>query len=205
MKALLRPGDRVVRARPGRRRPPPASQSLPPSNPRPRPSTLPHSFSPSNRPPSPSSPPPYQVCCYPAYQSLYELALSTGCSLDFWEPDWDGASGAARFDVGRLEALLGTGDGSGGGGGGKAGPVRLVVVNFPHNPTGATLPAAEQARLVAACAAAGAYLFSDEMYWMSGERQVTGWRGAAGHGLTPLATSVRPATALAEPRSDRGP
>lgn len=39
-----------------------------------------------------------------------------------------------------------------------------MVVNFPHNPTGATLTPGEWQRLVAACRTHGAYLFSDEMY-----------------------------------------
>ncbi|KAI8475795.1 MAG: aminotransferase, classes I and II [Monoraphidium minutum] len=95
------------------------------------------------------------VCAYPAYQSLYELALSAGCALDYWEPSWDAASGKLRFDVARLEELVTKG----------GPPPRLVVVNFPHNPSGATLAAADAARVVAAAAAAGAYLFSDEMYW----------------------------------------
>lgn len=101
------------------------------------------------------------VCVFPAYQSLYELALSLKCTLDLWEPSWDEAAGKLRFDVGALEALV-PGDAAKG-----RPPARLVVVNFPHNPTGATVGRAEQARVVAACEAAGAHLFSDEMYWQS--------------------------------------
>jgi hypothetical protein len=45
---------------------------------------------------------------------------------------------------------------------------KLVVVNFPHNPTGATLsPEAYQA-LIARCREVGAWLFSDEMYKFTG-------------------------------------
>lgn len=76
--------------------------------------------------------------------------------MDHWEPEFDPETGRARFDVARLEALLDPARG-----GARA---RLVVVNFPHNPTGAHLAAGEQARVVAACRAAGAHLFSDEMY-----------------------------------------
>lgn len=107
-----------------------------------------------------------QVCCYPAYQSLYELALSTGCSLRLWEPTWDAAAGRLRFDVTRLASLVAGGDTPGDA---AASPVRLIVVNLPHNPTGETLSQQEQAAVVAVAQAAGAYLFSDEMYWRSGE------------------------------------
>jgi arginine:pyruvate transaminase len=47
--------------------------------------------------------------------------------------------------------------------------VKAVVVNFPHNPTGALLGAAEWGQLVDACRAAGAWLFSDEMYRFAGK------------------------------------
>jgi aspartate/methionine/tyrosine aminotransferase len=46
--------------------------------------------------------------------------------------------------------------------------VQLVVANFPHNPTGTMLAQQDWQQLVAACEAAGAWLFSDEMYKFSG-------------------------------------
>lgn len=107
------------------------------------------------------------VCAYPAYQSLYELALATDCHLDFWEPKWDEAAGKLRFDVSDLEALIFGVTARGGAASPAASPVRLVVVNFPHNPTGETVTREEQQRIVEACRGAGAYLFSDEMYWRS--------------------------------------
>ncbi|KAF6250599.1 aminotransferase, classes I and II [Scenedesmus sp. NREL 46B-D3] len=41
---------------------------------------------------------------------------------------------------------------------------KLVVVNFPHNPTGATLSPDDWQALIARCRQVGAWLFSDEMY-----------------------------------------
>lgn len=41
---------------------------------------------------------------------------------------------------------------------------RMVVVNSPHNPSGAHFSQQEWRRLIDLCQAAGAYLFSDEMY-----------------------------------------
>ena len=46
----------------------------------------------------------------------------------------------------------------------EANPVKVVVVNFPHNPTGKTLTRAQHADLVSACERKGCHLFSDEMY-----------------------------------------
>lgn len=44
----------------------------------------------------------------------------------------------------------------------------MVVINFPHNPTGTTLTRAQWSTLLAAVEAVGAYLFSDEMYRLLG-------------------------------------
>ena len=41
---------------------------------------------------------------------------------------------------------------------------RAVVVNFPHNPTGALSSKADWAHIVQLCKQSNAYLFSDEMY-----------------------------------------
>lgn len=46
---------------------------------------------------------------------------------------------------------------------------KLVVVNFPHNPTGATLEPDDWAALMRRCREVGAWLFSDEMYRFTGK------------------------------------
>ena len=89
------------------------------------------------------------VCVAPCYQSLYEVARSVGCDLSFWRPNE--RDGRVCFDPAVLRALIRPN-------------TKLVVVNFPHNPTGAQPDAAEQAEIVEACAEVGAFLFSDEMY-----------------------------------------
>jgi len=89
------------------------------------------------------------VVLMPAYESLHEIARAIGCQVADWPLRLVG--GAWRLDLEDLKRLL-------------AVPTRLVVVNFPNNPTG-FLPTAEEWRvLVAEVARAGAYLFSDEMY-----------------------------------------
>lgn len=91
------------------------------------------------------------VCTFPGYQSLYELAHSLGCEVTRWEPvEQEGW----RFDVDALATLLRP-------------ATKLVVVNFPHNPTGALPPKADFERLVELLRARGIRLFSDEMYrWL---------------------------------------
>ncbi len=88
------------------------------------------------------------VCTFPGYQSLYELARAIGCEVELWrvreEEGW-------RFDPGDLETMIRP-------------DTKLVVWNFPHNPTGALPSAADYSRMVAAVARVGAWVFSDEMY-----------------------------------------
>ncbi len=88
------------------------------------------------------------VATFPGYQSLYEIPRTIGCRMDFWKPaeghEW-------QFELDRLEALLQP-------------DTRLVVVNFPHNPTGALLPPDTFRSLVDLLRHRGIYLFSDEMY-----------------------------------------
>ena len=94
------------------------------------------------------------ICTFPGYQSLYELARSIGCEVDLWKPaeQVGGAEGAGwRFDPAGLEALIRPG-------------TKLVVWNFPHNPTGALPSAGDFSRMIDAVAREGAWLFSDEMY-----------------------------------------
>ncbi len=88
------------------------------------------------------------VCTFPGYQSLYDLARSIGCEVSLWQPS---ESETWRFDPDDLEALIRP-------------DTKLVVWNFPHNPTGALPPQADYARMVAAADDVGAWVFSDEMY-----------------------------------------
>jgi aspartate/methionine/tyrosine aminotransferase len=89
------------------------------------------------------------IVTFPGYQSLYEIAGAVGASVERWVPE-ETASGFF-FDPGRLAQLA------------KAG-ARAIVVNFPHNPTGALPTASEWAEVVQIAERAGAILLSDEMY-----------------------------------------
>jgi aspartate/methionine/tyrosine aminotransferase len=88
------------------------------------------------------------ICTFPGYQSLYEVARSIGCAVSTWEPDeerdW-------HFDLEKLEEMM-------------QANTRLVVVNFPHNPTGYVPPREDFEAIVRLVEVRGAYLLSDEMY-----------------------------------------
>jgi aspartate/methionine/tyrosine aminotransferase len=88
------------------------------------------------------------VCTVPAYQSLTAVARSIGCEVSSWKPDEDRGW---RFDLGILASLLRV-------------DTRLVVVNFPHNPTGYVPPRADFEALVDLVRRRAIHLLSDEMY-----------------------------------------
>ena len=88
------------------------------------------------------------ICTFPGYQSLYELAKAIGCEISMWEPDEENGW---QFDVRTLEKLF-------------QNNTKLVVVNFPHNPTGSLPTKNEYKAIVNLAGEANVHLFSDEMY-----------------------------------------
>lgn len=81
----------------------------------------------------------------PCYPQLFAIAAALGCTLKHWPLRWE--NGFVP-DVEEAKRLI-------------TPRTRMVVANFPHNPTGATVTAAEQDELIAACASVGAYLVWD--------------------------------------------
>ena len=88
------------------------------------------------------------ISTFPGYQSLYEIARSLGCQVSTWEPveaaEW-------HFDLARLEQVI-------------TPQTKLVVANFPHNPTGYIPSHAEFDQMIGMLRERGIYLLSDEMY-----------------------------------------
>ena len=88
------------------------------------------------------------IVTWPGYQSLYEVARSTGAHVSLHvlreEDGWS-------LDVDRLIRSFKP-------------ETRMVVVNAPHNPTGMLPTEVEWRRLAAACAAANIRLVADEVY-----------------------------------------
>jgi aspartate/methionine/tyrosine aminotransferase len=90
----------------------------------------------------------HMVGITPAYQSSYEIPRSAGAEVTLVPLRED--RGWA-LDTDELAAAV-------------TGRTRLIYVNFPHNPTGAVMTAADQRRVIEVADACGAYLFSDEVY-----------------------------------------
>lgn len=98
------------------------------------------------------------VTTWPGYQSLFGVAERLGCEVTYWQPEEDDDW---RFDPHVLRAALRP-------------TTRLVVVNFPHNPTGSLPSRGDFDEILGMVEDAGAHLFCDEMYrWLeqdAGER-----------------------------------
>lgn len=89
------------------------------------------------------------VTIFPAYQSLYEVARSKGCDVTLWTLEL-GAEGW-QLDLDRLERSL-------------TDRTRLLVLNFPHNPTGCLPTRGELDAMIAIARQHDLYIFCDEMY-----------------------------------------
>jgi capreomycidine synthase len=84
----------------------------------------------------------------PAYQQLYDIAAAAGARVTRWSlraPDGFAA------DLAELRRLA-------------ASRPKMIVVNFPHNPTGLSVTAAQQREIVAIAAEAGAILVWDHAF-----------------------------------------
>ena len=90
----------------------------------------------------------HAIIHWPCYQSLFEVAKSTGAEVSFWEahPE-DGWA----LDLDELKAQIRPN-------------TRLIIVNTPHNPTGWLMPRDIFDGLNRLSLEHGIFLFSDEVY-----------------------------------------
>ena len=86
------------------------------------------------------------VSTFPGYQSLYQVAESNNCAVSRWRPGKN-----LQFNVEDLLALL-------------TDRTKLIVINFPHNPTGGMISRPDLDKIVAAARKRNIVIFSDEMY-----------------------------------------
>jgi aspartate/methionine/tyrosine aminotransferase len=89
------------------------------------------------------------VVATPTYQSLVELPRTIGCRVTPWPLRL--GEGGWGVDLDALDAAVGE-------------RTRMIVINFPNNPTGCQLARGELDRVVELARARGAWLLSDEMY-----------------------------------------
>ncbi|CAN5688755.1 aminotransferase [soil metagenome] len=92
------------------------------------------------------------VAVYPAYQQLYGVAQGIGCDVSPWTVGY--SDGRFAFDLDELERLVRPN-------------TRMIVVNTPHNPTGAILTDHDLERIYSMAESVGAVVLCDEAYrWL---------------------------------------
>ncbi|HEY5746479.1 MAG TPA: aminotransferase class I/II-fold pyridoxal phosphate-dependent enzyme [Chryseolinea sp.] len=88
------------------------------------------------------------ICMSPAYQSLYQIAESIGCKLSFWKPE---EVNGWYYDPAQLKGLISS-------------KTKLIIVNFPHNPTGYLPSSGDWNEIINIARDRNLVLLSDEMY-----------------------------------------
>lgn len=87
----------------------------------------------------------------PAYQSLYAVAASIGCEVTAWPLAVDETTNGWSLDLAALEASI-------------TQRTKLLVINFPHNPTGYLPTSAQYEAIIDIARRHRLAVFSDEMY-----------------------------------------
>lgn len=105
----------------------------------------------------------HAVIVAPAYQQLLSVPRAIGCDVSEWRLT---PESGFRFDLDELRRLVRP-------------ETRLIVINSPHNPTGASLSDEQLREIVAIADDCGAAILSDEAY-----------RGLRHPGGAPMATPV---------------
>jgi len=87
----------------------------------------------------------------PAYQQLYSVPQSIGCKVSHWHCRNDGGF---KFDLNELKKLI-------------TSKTKLIVINTPHNPTGAILSNGDLVEIYKMAESVGAIVMSDEAFrWL---------------------------------------
>ena len=89
----------------------------------------------------------HAITVSPCYQSLSEVVKSVNCELSLWKPSPD----KWEFNTADLEKLIQKN-------------TKLIILNFPHNPTGSYLKREQLDEIVRIAKKHDIYIFSDEMY-----------------------------------------
>ena len=94
----------------------------------------------------------HMIAPFPAYQQLYSVPKAIGCDVSLWHV---GPETGYQYDMRALEKLV-------------TPKTKVIVVNTPHNPTGAMLSPKDAAHVYALAESVGAVVIGDEAYrWLA--------------------------------------
>jgi len=112
------------------------------------------------------------VAVHPAYQQLHSVPQAIGCNVSLWELRDEGGF---HYDLDDLRQLV-------------TPQTKLIIVNTPHNPTGAMLSEEQLREIYALAEANDAYLLCDEAYrWLDipgGDPFAPPARSLGAHGIS---------------------
>jgi aspartate/methionine/tyrosine aminotransferase len=92
------------------------------------------------------------IAPYPAYQQLYSVPQAIGCAVSLWQIR---PQNNFCYDLDELKKLI-------------TPHTRLIIVNTPHNPTGAMLSAEQLKEVYDLAESVGAWVLGDEAYrWLT--------------------------------------
>ncbi|KAH6701461.1 aspartate aminotransferase [Verticillium dahliae] len=124
------------------------------------------------------------ICVYPTYQQLYSVPRSLGADVTLWKLT---AENGFVPDVAELEALVRPN-------------TKMIIINNPNNPTGASIPRSVLAALAATARARDMTILSDEAYALAGLR--IGWAASPSAALLARLASARDYTTISVSRLD---
>ena len=88
------------------------------------------------------------ICHYPTYQQLYEIPKRLGAEVDYWRADemkkW-------QLDIEELKGLIRPN-------------TKMIIINNPHNPSGAVIPKATLDSLIEVAEEHDLIIMADEVY-----------------------------------------
>ncbi|ELT88309.1 hypothetical protein CAPTEDRAFT_218851 [Capitella teleta] len=95
------------------------------------------------------------ISCNPAYTVLNENPKHLDCDMDFWNGEF--TDEGWKFDLNDMKSMV-------------INRTRLVIINFPQNPTGFCLSRDDYFDLIDFCRQHDIFIFSDEMYMFTNQR-----------------------------------
>lgn len=88
------------------------------------------------------------ICHYPTYQQLYEIPRSLGAEVSLWKTD---PSKKWQLDIEELKSMIKEN-------------TKMIIVNVPHNPSGAILPKPQLQEIIDLAEEKGIIVFCDEAF-----------------------------------------
>ena len=88
------------------------------------------------------------ICHYPTYQQLYEVPKRLGAEVDYWKAE---ESKNWQLDIGELKSLIRPN-------------TRMIIINNPHNPSGAIVPKTTLDLLIEVAEEHDLIVMADEVY-----------------------------------------